>query len=291
MSDVIIIGAGPAGISAAIYAARGGADVTVIAKDSGALSKTEKIENYYGFASPVAGKALFEAGIEQARSLGVEIVTDEVLSLDFDGGFTAKCVNGEYRAAYSVIATGVSRAAPKIPGFKELEGRRVSYCAVCDAFFFRGKSVAVLGNGEYALEEANVLLKTAASVTVLTDGKEPQADFTDNIKIVTAPLSRICGEDRVTGIELEGGELLPLDGIFTAIGTAGATALARKLGAALSGNSIVIDANGETTVKGLFAAGDCTGGMLQIAKAVYEGARVGQYISRNLRNPKSGASS
>lgn len=282
MSDVIIIGAGPAGISAAVYAKRGGLDVIVIAKGAGALLKAERIENYYGFGSPVSGKELFDSGVAQAGRLGIEVVSDEVLSLDFDGGFTAKCTSGEYKAKRAVLATGVSRPAPKIPNLKELEGRGVSYCAVCDAFFFRGKSVAVLGAGEYALEESEVLLKTASNVTLLTNGAAPEAKFDERIKIVTSPLASVDGEGRVTGVTLKSGEQIALDGIFIAMGTAGATALARKLGAALAGNSVVVDENGETTVKGLFAVGDCTGGMLQVAKAVYEGARTGQYLTRSL---------
>lgn len=182
-----------------------------------------------------------------------------------------------------ILATGASRAVPRIPGLTALEGKGVSYCATCDAFFYRGKQVTVLGSGEYALHEAQTLLPVAAQVTVLTNGEAPAADFPPQITVRTEKIARLEGEQRLSGIQLDSGEILPADGLFVALGVAGSTALARKIGAAVEGNRILTDERMMTTVPGLFAAGDCTGGLLQVAKAVYEGALAGTEAAKALR--------
>ena len=140
MTDIIIIGSGPAGISAALYAKRFGADVTVISRGSGALAKAEKIENYYGLAEPVTGAELEANGIAGAKRLGVNFVEDEVVGVAMNDDFTGLVVqtpNRTCEAKAVVLSAGSTRLAPKIPGLKELEGKGVSYCAICDAFFYR----------------------------------------------------------------------------------------------------------------------------------------------------------
>lgn len=169
--QAMIIGSGPAGISAALYLKRAGIDVTILAKDGGALLKTEQIENYYGFDEPISGKELYCRGIAGAKRLGCVIKKKEVFSVEYTDGFLVKASGGEYQADAVLLATGASRKAPNIAGLQALEGSGVSYCAVCDAFFYRQKDVAVLGSGEYAAHEAQILARTAGSVTVLTNGE------------------------------------------------------------------------------------------------------------------------
>ena len=174
--DIIIIGSGPAGVSAALYAKRAGADVTVITRGSGALAKAEKIENYYGLAEPLTGAELEANGIAGAKRLGVSFIEDEVVGLAMNDDFTGLIVQTPGRACEAkavVLTAGSTRLAPKIPGLKELEGKGVSYCAICDAFFYRQKTVAVLGEGDYALHEAEILLPHASKVMLFTNGKEP----------------------------------------------------------------------------------------------------------------------
>ena len=151
MPSIIIIGSGPAGISAALYAVRAGVDTTVLTKGPGALDRAEKIENYYGFAEPVSGAELERRSIENAKRLGVRFVTAEAVGLTYTDKLTVETVDKNYPADAVILATGASRAVPRIPGLAGLEGHGVSYCAACDAFFYRGKDVAVLGSGEYAL--------------------------------------------------------------------------------------------------------------------------------------------
>ena len=159
-----------------------------------------------------------------------------------------------------------------IPGIKEFEGKGVSYCAVCDAFFYRGKDVAVLGNGAYALHEIGDLSGVAESVTLLTNGVEPNGDF-GNIKIITDPIDSLYGENRLSGVKFKDGSILPVSGLFIALGSAAASDLAKKVGALVEGNSIKVGADMSTGLPGLFAAGDCTGGLLQVSVAVGEGAK------------------
>lgn len=283
MSNVIIIGSGPAGVSAALYTARAGLDTTVLTKGSGALDRAESIQNYYGFAEPVSGAELERRGIEGAKAVGVKFVATEVVGLTYTDKLTVETLAGEYPADAVILATGASRAVPKIPGLPGLEGHGVSYCATCDAFFYRGKDVAVLGNGEYALHEAQALLPVASSVTLLTNGMPLTAEFPPEVKVYAGKVNAILGEERVSGVQLADGTELSLSGIFVALGVAGSTALARKLGAEVEGNRIVTDEHMMTTVPGLYAAGDCTGGLLQVAKAVYEGALAGTEAAKALR--------
>ena len=182
-----------------------------------------------------------------------------------------------------ILATGAPRAVPPVAGVTEFEGRGVSYCAVCDAFFYRGKAVAVLGQGEYALEEARVLLPVAGSVTLLTNGSEAPAQLPDGLAVDTRPVAAIEGGDKVAQVAFAAGDPLAVDGVFIAYGTAGSSDFARKLGAQLDGNKIQTDGAMATAVPGLFAAGDCTGGLLQVAKAVSDGAQAALSAMRFVR--------
>ena len=283
MPNIVIIGSGPAGVSAALYAARAGVETTVLTKGPGALDRAELIQNYYGFAEPISGAELERRGIEGAKALGVQFVTTEAVGLTYMDKLTVETLAGDFPADAVILATGASRAAPHIPGLAGLEGHGISYCATCDAFFYRGKDVAVLGSGEYALHEVQALLPVVKSVTLLTNGSPLTASFPPEVTVCPEKVNAILGEERVSGVELSGGKTVALSGVFVALGVAGSTALARKLGAEVDGNRILVDEHMQTTLPGLYAAGDCTGGLLQVAKAVYEGALAGTEAAKALR--------
>lgn len=283
MADVIILGSGPAGISAALYTARAGMDTLIIGRIGGSLLKTDKIENYYGFPEPVSGKTLLENGAAQARRVGAKIVGDEVVGIAYDGQFAVNTASRTFRAPFVILATGSSRQAPKLPGLSEFEGRGVSYCAVCDGFFYRKKDVTVLGGGDYALHEAMELLPIAAKVTVLTNGSQPSAKFPPEVTVQTKKISSLFGEGTLKGVRFEDGSELRTAGVFVAIGVAGSTDLARKLGVETKGSAIVVDEDRRTNIPGLYAAGDCTGGLLQISKAVADGAIAGTAVIKAFR--------
>ena len=273
--DVIIIGSGPAGISAALYAKRRKLSVLVISKGKGALEKAEKIENYYGFPKGITGKGLYENGIKQVKALNVDIVEDEVVSLTYTENFEINTVNSNYIAKSVILATGANRLTPNIKGIREFEGKGVSYCAICDAFFYKGKDVAVLGNGNYAIHEMEQLKPVVNSVTILTNGDEIVENRDVDVEVDSRKIREFRGNNKIQEIEFEDGKKQPISGVFVALGTASSNDLARKIGARIENNHIVVNENMETTVPGLFACGDCTGGLLQISKAVYEGAKAG----------------
>lgn len=286
MGKIVIVGSGPAGCSAALYAARAGMETTVISKGIGALQKAEQIQNYYGFEEGITGAELYRRGVAGAQAVGAEFVTAEVVGLDYAATLVVQTTAGDYPADAVILATGTGRIAPKIAGLAEHEGRGVSYCATCDAFFYRGKTAAVLGTGEYALHEVQALLPLAGKVILCTNGEPLTAEFPAGVTLCTEKLEAIEGEETVTALRLAGGGLLPADGLFVALGVAGSAALARKLGAPVENGRIVVDEKMQTGIPGLFAAGDCTGGMLQVCKAVYEGALAATEAIKQIRGKK-----
>lgn len=284
MMKLIIIGDGPAGASAALYALRGNIDTTVISKGYGALEKAHAIENYYGLATPLPGKELHDLGVSQVRKLGADIVSKEVVGISFDGKFKILTADEEFSADALIIATGTSRKVPRIKGIADFEGLGVSYCAVCDGFFHRGKDVAVLGSGKYALHEAQALLPIAGSVTVLTDGISPEVEFPSEIKVDERKISHLDGSPMaLSTVVFDDSSSMTISGLFIAQGSASSTDLARKVGIATDSNKIVVDENMATNIPGIFACGDCTGGLLQVSKAVYDGATAGNSVVKYLR--------
>lgn len=275
MYDVIVIGSGPAGVTAAIYAKRRNLSTLIISKGNGALEKAEKIDNYYGFANGISGKKLYENGLNQAVNLGVEIVQDEVINMEYKLHFFIETVNSTYEARAVILATGTNRNSPNIKGIKEFEGKGISYCAICDSFFYKQKDVAVLGEGNYAIHEFETLKPIVNSVTILTNGNKIIENRSNGIEVNNKKIREFRGNNKLEEVEFEDNTIKKLNGVFIAIGTASSSDLARKIGARVENNNIVVNENMETTVSGLFACGDCTGGLLQISKAVYEGTKAG----------------
>ena len=285
MYDVIIIGAGPAGISAGLYAKRANLNVLIIYKEQAGLEKAEQIENYYGFENGITGKELYETGIRQAQNLGIDIKREEVINIQMEEKNEYKIIteNGTYISKTVIFATGNKKNVPKIKGIKDFEGRGVSYCAVCDGFFYRNKDISVLGNGKYAISETNELINIANSITILTDGKEEPEIRSDKVKIDTRKIREVRGDKRIEEIDFEDNSTMKTDGLFVALGVAGSAEFAKKLGIITNKDRIVVNENMETNIPGIYAWGDCTGGLLQISKAVYEGAKAGLQAVRYLK--------
>lgn len=285
MYDIVIIGAGPAGITASLYAKRANLSVLVLYKDESSLEKAEKIENYYGFEEGITGQDLYENGIKQAKNLGIDVKQEEVVKINYEKNeykiFTTK---EEYTARAIVLATGSKKNEPKIEGIKEFEGKGISYCAICDGFFYKNKDVVVLGSGEYAISETNELVNIAKEVTILTNEKQPPNIRTENVKINTKKIRKIDGENRVQKVVFEDGTSLSTDGIFVAEGVAGSSEFAKKLGIMTKKDKIVVNENMETNIKGLYACGDCTGGLLQISKSIYEGTIAGLQSAKYVKS-------
>ena len=275
--DTIIIGKGPAGITAAIYLKRYGHHPIVIAKDGGALAKVSKIENYYGIPH-ITGPELLQLGIDQAKSLDIPIFEEEVIDISFEKEYVVQTNRSSYLAKTVILACGTSRNL--FSKARELEG--ISYCATCDGFFYRKKRIALIGNGKYMAHELSVLKNMIQDITIFTDGKPLEVEIASEIPVVLDPIDKVIGESHISSIEA-GGKTYAVDGCFVAIGNASGFTLAKHLGIALDKNSIVVDENFMTNLEGLFSCGDSVGGLLQISKATGDAAQCATAVSNYLK--------
>lgn len=284
MKEVIIVGGGPAGISAALYTVRAGHKTRIIKKDGGALMRADTVENFYGIATPISGRELNERATENARRLGVLFEEAEVtaITVSADGRFQIATKGKEYYADGVILATGAERSQPRIAGAEEFFGRGVSSCAVCDSFAARGRHAVVIGAGDFALHEAEALLGVAASITICTNGEMPPKG-SERFAVCTERITRIAGDNLVRGVHTEGGREIPASMVFLATGVAGAGRLAAALGLTTEGGRIAVDRDMKTAIPRLYAAGDCIGGFLQIATAVAEGALAGARLAAELK--------
>lgn len=295
MYDILIIGGGPAGLSASIYGARAQLKTAVFGDPAkGNLHKAHLISNYFGFPKGISGADLCAIGLAQAKSFGAEHFENEIIDISIgdDLTFTVKDdKNRQYSSKTLILATGQSFTLSGIKNEKELTGKGVSYCVTCDGFFFRGKKVVVIGNGNYAGEEALQLLAYTKDITILSHGRD--FSFSEEIsRELTAAglktqrterIKEITGEGRAEKLIFSDGVEMPVEGVFMAAGVAGATAFAKKLGLETAGNYIKIDQEGKTNLPGIFAAGDCTGSPAQVASSVGAGCNAALSAIKLLR--------
>lgn len=283
MYDVIIIGAGPAGISAGIYAKRANLNVLILYHGISNLEKATMIENYYGFENGISGEDLYKAGIKQAQNLGIEVKNEEVLNIEKnDEKFEITTTENKYIGNTSILATGNKKLKPNIKGIEEYDGKGISYCAICDGFFYRKKNVVVIGNGKYAISEAEDLKNIVNNVTILTNGLDLASET--SFEVNTKKIKEIKGDTKVRQIVFEDGTNIDVDGIFVALGEAGGSDFAKKLGVLTKNDNIIVDENMKTNIDGMYSCGNSTGGLLQVAKAVHEGAEAGLAIVNFLKN-------
>lgn len=291
MHDIIIIGGGPAGISASLYTVRAGLDTLIIAKDKGNLVKAHKIQNYYGIGTEATGSNIIENGIEQAKHLGVDFIEDEVVGLEGFDDITVKGLKGEYKCIGLILAMG--SPGKKLP-FKNLstfEGKGISYCASCDGFFYKDKKIALIGYNEYMAHEASEIREISSDTTLLTNGMPLDVDGKDmyminGLKIDDEKIKGFFGGEYLDGIEFESGRKENYDGVFIAYGSATGADMALKTGLLTENGYILVDDKQGTNLINVFAAGDCTGGFKQISVAVGEGAIAGKSAIEFVRSKK-----
>jgi thioredoxin reductase (NADPH) len=273
--DVIIIGSGPAGYTAALYAARAKLNPLVFEGSvmaGGALMSTTDVENYPGFPDGILGPDLMDTFRKQAERFGAELVADDVVDVDLTATpKIVKTTDGEHRARAVIIATGSSYREVGVPGEKSLSGHGVSWCATCDGFFFREHDIAVIGGGDSAMEEATFLTRFARSVTVVHRRDKLRASKIMQDRALANPKIKFCwdselveilGTDRVSGLRLRNvktGEesTLPVTGVFVAIGHDPRSELFRsQLATDPDGYLLVEQPTTRTAIPGVFAAGD-----------------------------------
>jgi len=284
--DVIIIGAGPAGLQAAVHAVRKKARVLVLGRAESSSLYQAHVENYLCVDGVSAGKDLLETALRQVRLFGAEVWEEDVLAISQQGdAFEVEVSNGSKVSAFAlVIATGTSRKKLKVKGEKELAGRGVSYCVDCDANFFRNAKVAVVGEESAAADGALTLTKYASEVFLVCRELKVSADLAaklrdSSVQVVSgAWVKEISGEHAVTGLVLEDDRPLEVEGVFIELGAKGAMELATTLGVMLDSETfthIATDKKQKTNLDGIYAAGDIAGQPYQMAKAVGEGCVAG----------------
>lgn len=278
--SLLIIGQGPAGLSAAIYSARAGVQ-TLVLGCAPKVAGDYDIDNYFGFPETISGRELIDRGTRQAQRFGAEVRCERVLSVHQaeQGGYRVLTEQGEYEACAVILATGVARVRPGIENLQDYEGRGVSYCVSCDGFFYRNKKVMVLGEGNFAANQALELLHYTQDVRVCTQGKplDIAPEFQDRLRqagigIEEKRVKSLLGADGLEAVQYADGTREAVDGLFIAMGQASTSDFAASLGLVMRKQFVEVDAQQRTNLPGVFAAGDCVGRFLQISVAVGEGA-------------------
>ncbi len=300
MTDLLVIGAGPSGLTAALYASRAGASVIVLdgGAPGGKLNLTAEIENYPGMIKK--GPELAYAMYEQCLSFGAKYEYGQVTSIEDKGDHKVVYAGDDsYEAKYVFIATGTKERKMNVPLEEEMSGRGVSYCAVCDGPFFKGKEVAVVGGGNSAIEEAVYLSDIVSKVHVVVRRDVLRADQylidkmekKDNIEMhyLKKPHSVDVTDNKVSGLIVEDSQTkelstIAVQGIFPFVGLDPISEFVKDLNIVNDRGYIEVDENQETSLKGVFAGGDVTEKNLrQVITAANDGAIAGQYIASLLK--------
>jgi len=303
MFDIIIIGAGPTGLTAAIYASRRMMKTLVVSKNvGGQIIWTSEIENYPGVKS-IKGPSLVNIMHEQAKSFGVEIRSEQVnkISQQTDGNFVVETNKGKHNAKTVIIAMGLAPKSLNLPNEKELIGQGISYCANCDGLFFKGKIVAVVGGGNAALDAASVMSKIASQVYLIYRQSElkgfeilvARVRGKENVSIILdSEITEILGKEKLEKIKVinktdQTIKELDVDGLFVEIGHEAKTDLVADLVERDSKGQVVVDLSGKTSLDGLFAAGDVTQNEFkQIVVGCGQGAVAALSAYKYLQNKK-----
>ena len=293
--DLIICGGGAAGLTSAVYAARSGLDFVLIDISSSMgsqITQTSDVDNYTGFEK-VNGMELVMKFYEHAKALNAPMINDEVQEISKENGiFTVRCAQGEYKSRTVIYCSGASHRELGIKGEKELLGKGVGYCAVCDGFFYRNKTVVVVGGGNTAVTDALYLSKICKKVIlvhrrdilraekILTE----RLENAENVEIMfNSEVAEILGEKSADGVLLKSGEKVDCDGVFIAVGIVPRSDTVKNLAKLDNNGYIVADESGKTSLDGLFAAGDVrTKELRQIITACSDGANCVDSVNKFL---------
>ena len=294
--DVVIIGAGPAGIQAAIHAARRKIRVLMLGRIENSALFGAHIENYAFVPGVTTGAVLLQGGLEQARGFGTEIAPEDVLKIvRTDEMFHLELESGRsIVAAALVFSMGVAKKKLNVPGEKELLGRGVSYCVDCDANFFRNAVVTITGDRSAAVDGALTMLDYAAKVYLVSERLDVSPELalrlkTSKVECIPSAVRQVNGERAVTSVVLADGRTLETEGLFIELGSKGALELATQIGVQLDTESfkyIATNRKQETNIPGIYAAGDIVGPPYQMAKAVGEGCVAGMEAAGYARRTK-----
>jgi len=279
--EIIIVGTGPAGLQAGIHTARRKHSVLILGKPQASALWNAHIENYFGVPGKASGAELLKVGLAQVQGFGAEFLEEDVVKIEkVEPGFLVETETGKtFQGLALILALGVKKKKKVFKDEDKFVGKGVSYCVDCDAWFYRGKRVAVIGDGSAALHGAHTLTKFTEKVYLIPLKDLPiSAEETEKIEVIRKKPLEIVGENEVSGLKFEDGESISVDGIFIEIGSKGPLELLAPLGIELDPQTfsyVKVNQRMETNVPGVFACGDLTGPPLQVAKAVGEGCVAG----------------
>lgn len=293
--DLIICGGGAAGLTSAVYAARSGLDFVLIDISSSMgsqITQTSDVDNYTGFEK-VNGMELVMKFYEHAKALNAPMINDEVQEITKENGiFTVKCAQGEYKSRTVIYCSGASHRELGVKGEREFLGRGVGYCAVCDGFFYRNKTVVVVGGGNTAVTDALYLSKICKKVILVHRRDSLRAEKilverlenAENVELMfNSEVAEILGEKGADGVLFKSGERLDCDGVFIAVGIVPRSDTVKNLAGLDDNGYIVADESGRTSLDGLFAAGDVrTKELRQIITACSDGANCVDSVNKFL---------
>lgn len=294
--DVLIMGAGPAGLQAAVHAVRKKTSVVIVGKPENSAIYRAHVENYLCVDGVVDGSEMVKVGIDQASRFGAVLVREDILHIEaIDGGFLVRSETKEFKALSVIIAIGTSKKKLNVPGEKSLLGKGVSYCVDCDCNFYRNAKVAVVGNGSAAVDGAITLTNYASEVTLVPKNLAVSAAMQERLAessvVVKEGLwaKEIVGDMAVSGLVLDDDSILEVEGVFVELGAKGPMELATSIGVALDMETFsYIDTNKrmETNIEGVYAAGDIAGQPFQMAKAVGDGCTAGWFAANYVKKLK-----
>lgn len=299
--DVIIVGGGPAGLTAGIYTSRHGLRTILFEGEAfgGKAKGHHPIDNYPGFPDGITGEELMDRFIAQTKKFGVEFKKENVVEIQPFGDLKMIATrSGVYQSKSIILATGIQRKQLMVPGETEFKGRGVSYCSICDGPLFKDRVVAVIGSGNEAIEEASRMAETAEKVYAIPglegykvdEMKISELEKNEKVEVIDGvKVESIEGETYVTNIKLSNAssKILDVDGVFISLERVPTTQIIRNAGIDTNENGCInIDSEQQTNVEGIYAAGDCCCGGMQIVTAVGEGGRAGLSVLRYIKSQK-----
>lgn len=292
--EIIVIGCGPAGLSAALYLGRAKIDTLVIGNpQESQVLKAHIIMNYLGFPEGITGKDLIERSLKQVKQYKVPIIKKEVVNVEKkENLFSVKIETGDsFTAKAIIIATGTPIRLSGIENEERLTGRGIHYCVECDGAFYQNKKLAVVGNGNHAAEDALSLLLYTNDITIISNSDN--FDFTERlsneidkrkIKLLNEPVKSFEGSRILENVVLMNGKKMKFDGAFMGCGEFSALDFSSKLALQIENDALIVDKNGMTSEEGVFAAGNCISRCRQVAKSVGDGCNAALSAIKFVRN-------
>jgi thioredoxin reductase (NADPH) len=279
MFDCVIVGGGPCGLSCATYLQRFNRNIVIINKEENFLKKNNiPIDNYFGY-DKVNGADLIDQTESKLRRLGLEVINQNVIDIVYlDNGFKVVTNSSEYLTKNIVLCIGIKHQT-RLPNLNKFLSLGVSYCATCDGFFYKDKTVGLYGSGDYLLHELEVLKPITKNIIIFSKDIFPKEQY----KVIKSDIVSLNGDNKLTSITTKD-ETIELDGLFIADETPGVIGFSKKIGLKIAKDRIVVDRHFKTNIDSIYAGGDCIGGLLQITKASYDGMMIATEVNKKLNH-------